>query len=82
MAGSKSSSVKTGKQKSTHVSLGKRLKKKYFGRKGIYKLYLFALFPVLFILVFNYFPMYGILVAFKDFSIRKGIMGSDWVGLK
>lgn len=48
----------------------------------MYQLYLFALVPVLFILIFNYFPMYGVTLAFKDFSIRKGIMGSKWVGFK
>ncbi|WP_244852514.1 sugar ABC transporter permease [Bacillus sp. J14TS2] len=34
------------------------------------------------VLIFNYFPMYGILIAFKDFSAAQGIWGSDWVGLK
>lgn len=60
----------------------KRWKKRYFGKKSMYQLYLFALVPVLFVLIFNYFPMYGVILAFKDFSIRKGIMGSKWVGLK
>ena len=60
----------------------KRWKKKYFGKKSMYQLYLFALVPVLFVLVFNYLPMYGVTLAFKDFSIRKGIMGSKWVGFK
>jgi len=32
--------------------------------------------------VFCYYPMYGLLIAFKDFSITKGIMGSPWVGFK
>jgi putative aldouronate transport system permease protein len=35
-----------------------------------------------FILLFNYGPIYGIQIAFKDFNISKGIWGSDWVGLK
>lgn len=33
-------------------------------------------------IVFNYVPMYGIVLAFKDFRIRKGILGSPWAGLK
>ena len=37
---------------------------------------------VLFFLIFHYFPMYGVQLAFKDFAIRKGISGSSWVGLK
>ena len=31
--------------------------------------------------VFCYYPMYGLLIAFKDFSITKGIMGSPWLDL-
>jgi ABC-type polysaccharide transport system permease subunit len=40
------------------------------------------LWPVLFIFIFNYIPMGGILVAFKDYSIRRGIWGSPWAGFK
>lgn len=36
----------------------------------------------LFLLVFAYGPMYGLLLAFKDYSFDLGIMGSPWVGLK
>ena len=43
--------------------------------------YLLALFPVLFYLIFCYFPMYGIIIAFKEFMYNKGILGSPWVGL-
>lgn len=32
--------------------------------------------------IFNYAPMYGILLAFKDYKVKKGIMGSPWVGFK
>ncbi|WP_373288780.1 ABC transporter permease [Paenibacillus nasutitermitis] len=34
------------------------------------------------ILIFCYFPMYGITIAFKDYSASKGIMGSPWIGFK
>lgn len=37
---------------------------------------------ILVLLVFSYFPLYGIVIAFKDFNIREGIWGSQWVGLK
>lgn len=33
-------------------------------------------------IVFHYLPMYGISIAFKNFSIPKGILGSPWAGLK
>ncbi|MGK9251941.1 ABC transporter permease [Paenibacillus humicus] len=32
--------------------------------------------------IFKYIPMYGVIIAFKDFSYSKGIWGSDWVGFK
>ncbi len=46
-----------------------------------WQLYLLALPAVLYILLFVYKPMYGILIAFKNFSPKLGIMGSEWVGL-
>ncbi|MEC0089682.1 ABC transporter permease subunit [Paenibacillus macquariensis] len=39
------------------------------------------LIPVLlYFTIFHYYPMYGALIAFKEFSPRLGIMGSPWVG--
>ncbi|MGB8452515.1 MAG: ABC transporter permease subunit [Anaerocolumna sp.] len=58
------------------------LKRKYQKNKRYKQLYLLALIPFLFVLIFNYVPMSGILLAFKDYSIRKGIIGSPWAGLK
>uniref|UniRef100_UPI003D289A1A ABC transporter permease n=1 Tax=Paenibacillus oryzisoli TaxID=1850517 RepID=UPI003D289A1A len=45
-------------------------------------LYLMMVPVILYYIVFHYAPMYGALIAFKDYSPMKGIMGSDWVGLK
>jgi putative aldouronate transport system permease protein len=36
----------------------------------------------LIIFIFNYIPIYGILIAFKDYNVAEGIMASPWVGLK
>lgn len=36
---------------------------------------------VLYIIFFAYKPMYGVLIAFKNYSFRKGILGSEWIGL-
>jgi putative aldouronate transport system permease protein len=47
-----------------------------------WQLYLLLLPSLGFILIFSYGPMYGLLLAFKDFSPRAGIWGSPWVGLK
>ena len=49
--------------------------------KRDWRLYVFLLVPVLYIVIFKYIPLAGNVVAFKDYSIRKGILGSDWVGV-
>jgi putative aldouronate transport system permease protein len=41
------------------------------------------IFPaLLFILVFNYIPMYGVLMAFQDYNLYKGFLNSPWAGFK
>ncbi|TBL81974.1 ABC transporter permease [Paenibacillus thalictri] len=45
-------------------------------------LYLMLLPVLLYYVVFHYAPMYGAIIAFKDFSPRLGIWGSDWVGFE
>lgn len=51
--------------------------------KRNWQLYIVFLFPAfLLTLIFKYFPIGGILIAFKDFNPRLGVLGSEWVGLK
>lgn len=45
-------------------------------------LYLFILPSFVYLIIFNYAPMYGVQIAFRDYSFAKGIFGSEWVGLK
>lgn len=45
-------------------------------------LYVFLLPAVIYIGTFMYAPMYGLIIAFKDFTASKGILGSPWVGMK
>jgi len=47
--------------------------------RELFALYLFAF---AFFLVFKYGPIYGVLIAFKDFRVVDGIWGSPWVGFK
>lgn len=59
--------------------------RKAASRKKIRKhwqFYLLLTLPLLFLMVFHYIPMGGLILAFKDFSIRKGIWGSPWAGFK
>lgn len=49
--------------------------------KQNWELYLFLLIPVLFILIFHYWPMFGVQIAFRKYRIVDGIWGSEWVGL-
>lgn len=46
-----------------------------------YDLYLLLIPGLIFLLLFKYAPMYGIIIAFQDFNIFDGFMGSKWVGL-
>lgn len=47
-----------------------------------YQLYLMILPAIIIVFIFNYIPMYGVQLAFKDYVVSKGIWGSEWVGLK
>jgi multiple sugar transport system permease protein/putative aldouronate transport system permease protein len=43
-------------------------------------LYFLLLIPFVYVIIFNYVPIYGVLMAFKRFQPRLGVMGSPWVG--
>lgn len=47
-----------------------------------WQLYTLLALPVIYLLVFKYYPMYGAQIAFKNFIASKGITGSEWVGFK
>ena len=44
------------------------------------QLYLLIALPLVWLIIFEYVPMAGLQIAFRDFSSRKGIWGSEWVG--
>lgn len=64
------------------VSPMEALSKLLFDMKKHKWLYIMLVIPVLFVLIWNYWPMYGVVIAFKDYSPAFGIWGSPWVGLK
>jgi putative aldouronate transport system permease protein len=47
-----------------------------------YDLYLLLIPGLIFIAVFKYTPMYGVVISFQDFNIFAGISGSPWVGFQ
>jgi putative aldouronate transport system permease protein len=61
----------------------KPMSRRKIGKKILinYELYLFILPALVFFLIFQYGPMYGIQIAFKNFIAVKGIWGSPWIGL-
>jgi len=58
-------------------------KKNRSGKRKYYaELYGLMALPLLAIIIFSYIPMFGVIIAFKDYRFNKGILGSDWIGLK
>ncbi|MFC6334369.1 ABC transporter permease [Paenibacillus septentrionalis] len=45
-------------------------------------LYVLAIPGFLYLIVFKYFPMWGLLIAFKEYNPYSGFWGSEWVGFK
>lgn len=50
--------------------------------KENFDLYIFLLPAIVVIFIFSYLPLYGVQIAFRDYSVRKGIWGSPWVGFE
>ncbi len=49
--------------------------------KRNWQLHLMIALPLIYVFLFSYLPMYGLQIAFREYSIRGGISGSPWVGL-
>ncbi|MBW7455319.1 ABC transporter permease [Paenibacillus sepulcri] len=61
--------------------LAKR-EKKGSGFKQNIELFGLSLPGIVYLFIFSYLPMFGVIVAFKNYRYDKGILGSEWVGLK
>lgn len=64
-----------GKKMSFFRRLWENMKKNWI-------LYAMILPVAIYYIIFAYAPMYGIQLAFKDYQVKEGIMGSPWVGLE
>lgn len=56
--------------------------KKHKIKNSNWQFWVIIAIPLIYAIVFAYIPMGGVILAFKDYSIKKGILGSDWVGLR
>ncbi len=65
------------KEKGIHESFGSRVRKDWIRNRSLY----FLVIPVLiFYFLFHYKPMYGAIIAFKDYTPALGVAKSPWVG--
>jgi ABC-type polysaccharide transport system permease subunit len=72
-------------QKTETGTPGRRLSRRAHALREIkrcWQLYVMLAVPMLLLAVYNYWPMYGIQIAFRDYSVVGGITGSPWAGLK
>jgi len=73
--------MKTNKE--AKMFIGKKSsKQKVMSVLSNWQLYVMVLPAVIYLLIFAYKPMYGLIIAFKDFKFKLGIAGSEWAGLE
>ena len=71
------------RKKSTAVVAKQTPREKLKYVKKNWQMYVFFLLPgLLLTLIFKYGPMGGILIAFEDYNVIEGVLGSPWVGLE
>ena len=70
------------KHSAAHPSL--QVRHKSLGRRMLdhWQIYLLLLPAIVYFIIFYYWPMAGLQIAFRDYRVSKGIWGSTWVGLK
>ncbi|TDD59174.1 sugar ABC transporter permease [Kribbella antibiotica] len=68
--------ARSGARPAKHaVGLGTRMRRNW-------QLYAMLAVPLIWLAIFAYWPMYGAIIAFKDYNVVDGILGSRWVGFK
>ncbi|MFI3237053.1 MAG: ABC transporter permease subunit [Lachnospiraceae bacterium] len=74
--------IKVGKETSKVVYSSKTRKERFVqGVKDNWQLYVLLAPLMIWLTLFSYKPMYGLLIAFKDYNLFRGMDGSEWVGL-
>lgn len=62
--------------------IAKKRKNKWYKDRDYLQLLSLSFIPALMVFIFNYIPMFGVIIAFKDYKYNLGILGSKFVGLK
>lgn len=70
-----------GKSDSANAALLRKKNSLYFLKRD-WQLYALLAIPFIFVIIFKFLPYGGLVIAFKDFKIVKGIWGSEWVGFE
>lgn len=70
-----------GKSDSANAALLRKKNSLYFLKRD-WQLYALLVIPFIFVIIFKYLPYGGLIIAFKDFKIVKGIWGSEWIGFE
>ena len=68
------------KMHGTKTVTGKNNKFMYYIKRDFF-LYLMLMIPMAFFILFKYVPLYGVIIAFKDYNLFQGIAKSKWIGL-
>lgn len=69
--------VQPGISSSMQTNRWEHIKRQLYKGRHVYIMML----PVMaYYIIFHYWPMYGVIIAFKDFRPLKGILGSEWIG--
>jgi len=77
-----SEKIDKGSERRLQKNTQEKFQKFKYYMKGNYELYLFLVPAVVVLILFSYWPIYGIQIAFRDYKPKLGFTGSPWVGMK
>ena len=73
---------KSQRLQSNSILREKRIIKRVKNVIRYWQIYVLIFPAIIYVFIFNYIPMYGVQIAFRNFRVSQGIWGSDWVALR